>query len=320
MRNGATTYFSPDEIRQLSRSSDLAGVGATLWVWLSTAALLALAAWQPHPLVILFTVIALGGRQMAFAVLMHEGAHGTLARTRWLNDLLGHWLAAAVIVQDMHLYRRHHMKHHRHTGTEADPDLSLAAGFPVTSDSLRRKFLRDATGATGIKTFIGTVMMLGGLAVYDVSGNFRRRDLSGHKRTQLMWAFAKGLYPQFVTNLALLVVLAVSGYAWLYLLWIAAWLTAYQVVLRVRSIAEHAMTDEPDNALRNSRTTLSSWWQRLLWAPMNVNYHIEHHMLPKVPFYNLPTMHALLVERGAHDGQSALATDYRQVLRDAGSR
>jgi fatty acid desaturase len=31
--------------------------------------------------------------------------------------------------------------------------------------------------------------------------------------------------------------------------------------------------------------------------PRSIGYHIEHHWYPSVPFYNLPTLHARLMER-----------------------
>ena len=96
--------------------------------------------------------------------------------------------------------------------------------------------------------------------------------------------------------------LAATGHPWLYLLWAGAWLTTNTLVTRIRSIAEHAMIPEPTDPLRNTRTTLASWWERLLLAPNRVNYHLEHHLLMTVPLYKLPRLHRLLDERGLLDG------------------
>jgi fatty acid desaturase len=32
--------------------------------------------------------------------------------------------------------------------------------------------------------------------------------------------------------------------------------------------------------------------------PHEVNYHIEHHLYPSIPFYNLPHCHRALTEQG----------------------
>jgi fatty acid desaturase len=52
---------------------------------------------------------------------------------------------------DVGRYRRHHLQHHAHTGTERDPDLGLALARPMTPRSLRRKIVRDLVAATGAK-------------------------------------------------------------------------------------------------------------------------------------------------------------------------
>jgi hypothetical protein len=69
--------------------------------------------------------------------------------------------------------------------------------------------------------------------------------------------------------------------------------------MRIRSIAEHAMIPDPADEMKNTRTTVARWWERLLIAPNCVNFHLEHHLLPTVPHYNLRRMHRMLRERGA---------------------
>jgi fatty acid desaturase len=91
------------------------------------------------------------------------------------------------------------------------------------------------------------------------------------------------------------------------------------VVLRIRSIAEHACITDAKNALRNTRTTLTSWWMRFLMAPHHVNYHLEHHLFMMVPHYNLPRAHRLLMAAGALD-DAEVVHGYREVLRMATSK
>src|SRR5207247_10789821 len=127
-----------------------------------------------------------------------------------------------------------------------------------------------------------------------------RRDL-GLSRGRVKRNFDAGLDALggvVVTNGVLLAVLALAGHPALYLLWVGAWLTTYSLAMRLRSIAEHGMVPDPADPLRNTRTTLARWWERLLLAPNRVNYHLEHHLVMAVPHYNLPRMHRLLRVRG----------------------
>src|SRR5262249_15086676 len=110
-----------------------------------------------------------------------------------------------------------------------------------------------------------------------------------------------------------------AGHPLLYLLWIVAWLTSYSLVMRIRSIAEHAMIPDPESDLGNTRTTVARWWERLFLAPNRVNYHLEHHLLMTVPHYTLPRMHRLMRERGLLD-RACVERGYWKVLARACSR
>jgi fatty acid desaturase len=39
-----------------------------------------------------------------------------------------------------------------------------------------------------------------------------------------------------------------------------------------------------------------------MYCPHHVNYHIEHHLYPAVPHYNLPRLHAALEQHGILEG------------------
>jgi fatty acid desaturase len=52
------------------------------------------------------------------------------------------------------------------------------------------------------------------------------------------------------------------------------------------------------SALSNTRTTKAGWIARALVAPINVNFHREHHLMASVPYFKLPKMHQILREKG----------------------
>jgi fatty acid desaturase len=268
--------------------------------WGLVAASFALVAVWPNPLTVLVALVVIGARQLGLAVLMHEASHRTLFRSRPLNDWAGSWLCAYPIWSDLHAYRGYHLRHHAKTGTAEDPDLGLVTPFPVTRASLRRKVWRDLSGRTGLK-----------FARAAFARTFRRWHQDPAARRA-----ARGV---LVTNALLLAVLAAAGHAELWLLWAGAWLTTNTLVTRIRSIAEHALTPDAADPLRNTRTTLARWWERLLLAPNRVNYHLEHHLLMTVPHYRLPRMHALLRERGVLE-RACVERGYLGVLRRAASK
>jgi fatty acid desaturase len=312
----AADVLTREEIKAFTRTSDIAGLRAVIFTWGVIAASFVLLARLPHPAVFVTVVVVLGGRQLALAVMMHEAAHGTLFRTRFFNDAIVDALCARPVWTDVARYRKHHLAHHAHTGTERDPDLGLATPFPVTRASLVRKLLRDVVGISGIKRVIGLIAMDLELVTYDVGAGPKRlpwRSLRHHLR-----AGARNLLPPAIANGVLFGILAVLGYAWIFSAWAVAFLTTYGLFLRVRSIAEHAGLGGP-NPFTNTRTTHASLLARLTVSPLNVGYHLEHHLLPTVPYYRLPAMHRVLLDRDAVP-EASLAPSYVAVLAQLGNK
>ena len=86
------------------------------------------------------------------------------------------------------------------------------------------------------------------------------------------------------------------AHAWLYflLLWVVPFMTAFMFINRVRSLAEHYGV-EMEHELNATRHVTATWWEKLIFSPCNVNYHLEHHLFPSVPFFNLPKLHQRLM-------------------------
>ncbi len=305
-----------EEIRELLRTNNWRGWLSIVLDWTLVAASMALVAVWPNLLTVLAAIAVIGARQLGFAVMMHEAAHHTLFANRKVNDWAGNWLCAYPIWADLRPYRRYHLQHHAKNWTDDDPDLGLATKFPVTSASMRRKVWRDLSGQVGWKR-VKAVLRRDLRNAYTKSR--RDTEVSFGKTAEAGTAGWKNLRGVAVTNALLLGSLALLGRPELYLLWLAAWFSSYSLVTRIRSIAEHNMVPDSGDELRNTRTTLTRWWERLLIAPNRVNYHLEHHLLMTVPFYNLPRMHRLLRERGALE-DALVDTGYAGVLRQAGSK
>ena len=56
-----------------------------------------------------------------------------------------------------------------------------------------------------------------------------------------------------------------------------------------------------------------NWMERRLFAPFLFNYHCSHHLFMSVPHYNLPKLHALLLET-EHKGHHIVEGGYIQAL------
>jgi fatty acid desaturase len=297
-RRKLSDIFSKEEIARLTARSDSMGWRALLFTWgvigLSFAAL---ARW-PHPLTWLLALVVLGGRQLSLAIMMHDAAHGTLFKTRWLNDVLADYACGSAVGIDIRRYRQHHLVHHSKTGTEADTDRSLSAPFPATRASLARKFLRDLSGISGLKREYGLLLMHAGVLRWTVASEVVRLPRQGRRWRDYLAEGARNMCKPLALQLLLLGVLWAAGHPALYLAWLGAYLTTYSLFMRIRSMAEHACTEDNTDMLRNTRSTRAGLLARATVAPLRVNHHIEHHLMPAVPYFQLPAMHRMLRERG----------------------
>jgi fatty acid desaturase len=285
----ARSVLSDAELNAVQRRSDGLAFLSLAVTWGIIAGTCAVVALVPRWWTILIAVWLIGARQMGLAVLMHECAHRSFFKTSSFNQTIGNWLIAAPMNVPMALYREVHLRHHRHGGTDRDPDLDLVRGYPARATSLARKFFRDAVGMTGIKDVIGQILR------FDL-----KRD-----------------YRFLVVHAVLIGGLAAAGVAWIYALWWIAYVTVYQIVLRLRLMGEHGTAQDRQNRDPRIHTTTvrAGPLQRLLIAPHGVAYHLEHHLLPSTPIYRLGALHRLLVQRHFFDGVDCLRAHYIDIIR-----
>lgn len=311
----ASLYLSEEEQKELLTRRDLRGLWEVLKSWGIIVITFTVVFQWPNVFTVIIALFVLGGRQLGISVLMHDSSHKSLFRSSGLNDFFGKWFGGYPLWTDMLRYRPYHVRHHVHTGLDEDPDTNLTKGFPAGKKSLSRKIFRDLSGLTGVKTFTALMMMHLGYLEFDQGNNPQSIDQSKRSWAEFFRTAYKNLIGPLVANIILFLVLSIFS-PFLYLLWVGAYLTAFQFSTRVRSIAEHSMVNHPKDPYENTRTTYANVFERMIFAPHNVNYHAEHHMLMGVPCYNLPRMHDLIKAKGFFE-RGTLANGYWEILNQA---
>lgn len=248
-------------------------IGINLSIWLSEL-------YWNFPLYIL-VVFWIGTRQHALAILMHEAAHYRIATNKKLNDVIGECLLAWPLTITLFGYRKTHAAHHRHLNTENDPDW--------TQDSQRSEFKFPKTLREIMQ--IALKYCIGFYAVKEMT------NVSGYNERVPLHITLPRFFVYFMV-----VASSIYFHFWwgLILYWIVPLMTSLLLLLYVRAVADHHAGLANDHIFNKTRTTVVTWWESLLIAPHNVNFHIEHHMFPGVPFYKLPKLHALLLDMPAY--------------------
>lgn len=296
--------LSPTVIRKLSVLNPWVSGSHILLEYIYIFAAIILVSIYWHPALYVVAVMWIGARQHALAILLHEGSHYRIFKRKKVNDFVGEAFFAFPLFVTMRGYRLSHMAHHRNMNTEFDPDWVSKETpeweFPKTRAAL---FLILAKLALGLNiVWMLKLIFTGGRP----STESAKTKITTHKFV----AARIGYY------VALISMLTYFGWWMEFLLfWIVPMFTWLQVILRIRSIAEHFGLDY-DHTFTNARTTYPSTFDRMFIASKNVWYHLDHHLYPSVPFYNLPELHDELNKLPSFKEKAHITKSYLGVLKE----
>ncbi len=207
----------------------------------------------------------------------HEAVHGTLSSNRHLNHALGA-ICAWPVLQNFAAYRVLHLEHHNHLGEPGDPDHydNYTQWTPMLWAMHWGRLI------IGYPAYITAIPVLG------------FRHAKGWDRFWIL----------FETSCAVLLVLAAILSPIPRLLLIHAWLIPMlfiNTLVNIRGMSQHTLLEHHSDEIRGTRSILTG--RLIAFFMCNENYHLEHHLYPRVPWYNLPRLHqemrADLVARGA---------------------
>ncbi len=205
----------------------------------------------------------------AFVLLLHEGMHGVLFRSRRANRWASVALGAPALIS-FTAYRVMHTRHHDHLGTEDDPD-----------------DYHNYTGRRGVVWALHYVRLTVGCYLYLLAIPFLavRHGSPAERRAIAME------YALLGTGYALL--FALVPFAVLAAVWLVP-LVLVSLMVQVRGFAQHGITDAHDPFLASRSIEAHPVVAFFL---LNENYHLEHHLFPEVPSYHLPALHRAIWDR-----------------------
>ena len=292
-------FIAPKELKRLSQLTPWRTAFAIAFDWAVIAASIAVIEWTGSWLVWLLALPVIAGRMHAFGALMHDFAHYRFIPNKKVSDWVGDIFLAWPIGATVEGYRRNHLAHHNYTNTGRDPDWVVKLGTREYTFPQEMRF--------AILHFLG--YFIGASSWRDIqlaAGRMQAEDMTG-------WGYklARGGY-----YLAIGVIVLWAGVWREYLLyWVVPYLTLFFLFLYVRSVAEHfGETMEPLNELQGTRTVEPHFWERWFFCPHNMNYHLDHHLYPSVPFYNLPELNAALLRESRFTDHAHLTRGYATGL------
>ncbi len=244
----------------------LAGLAVTLWVtghpWLS------LPFWLAYG--VLFG--------SASDSRWHETQHGTAFKTAWMNNWV-YQIACFMIVRNPHSWRWSHARHHTDTYIVGrDPEIAIMRPPALFKLLLSVFGINDAWN--------GWKLML-----LNAAGRLHPEEATYIPDSEKDKVFHVARVWTAIYAATILAALAFQSVVPLLLIGgprlYGAWHHVMTGLLQHGGLADNVI----DHRL-NSRTVYMNPVSRFIY--WNMNYHVEHHMFPMVPYYNLPRLHEVI--------------------------
>ncbi|MEY4223704.1 MAG: hypothetical protein RIS33_638 [Actinomycetota bacterium] len=208
----------------------------------------------------------------------HECGHRTAFRTRWANDVV-YQIASFMDVREPVSWRWSHHRHHADT-IIVGRDPEIAYQRPVRFWKIAADMFGILSTWAEFKKYAANVFgrLTASEADYVPAREAARAIFWGRVHAAI-WIATAALSVATTSLLPLMLV----GLPSLYGRWLLVVFGTTQHAGLAEDVLDHRL---------NTRTVYMNPVLRFLY--LNMNYHLEHHMFPSVPYHNLPRLHRLI--------------------------
>ena len=208
----------------------------------------------------------------------HEGGHGTAFRTQWKNQLI-YQISSFMLMRNPVTWRWSHARHHTDT-IIVGRDAEIAVMRPPD-------LLRVVLNFFGIIDVWHSLIALGRNALGTITPD-EASFIPESEQPRAIFAarIHMGIYAATVAT-----ALAMGSWLPLMLIGLPRLYGCWHMVMC--GLLQHGgLADNVTDHRLNSRTVYMNPISRYIY--WNMNYHVEHHMFPMVPYYALPRLHELI--------------------------
>jgi fatty acid desaturase len=235
------------------------------WLWISVSP------WLAAPVLLLYGLFYASAGDSRW----HETGHGTAFKTRWMDTAV-YEIASFFMMREPTVWRWNHTRHHTDTIIVGlDPE--IAAMRPARLARILLNFFGLVDVPMSFKLMV--MHAFGRLTIDEADVVPAQEQPKVYRKARIWLAiYAAVLVLALVTG-SIVPILLVGGPR------------IYATFMHlVYGLTQHAGMGENvlDHRL-NTRTIKMCWFNRFLY--WNMNYHVEHHMFPMVPFHRLPELH-----------------------------
>ena len=250
--------------------------------------------WWSVPFFICYAVLYGGSTDSRW----HECGHGTAFKTRWMNQVI-YQMACFMIMREPTVWRWSHARHHTDTIIVGrDPEI----GFMRPAKILR--FIGNYVSFPGIPKTIGRIL-------YHTTGQLTAEEKTFIPESE--WPKVVAVARIWTVIHLIPIALALYFRTWLPVLLVGPLPAMYGSWLEtIFGTTQHAglAEDVLDHRLNSRTVYMNPVFRFIYW---NMNYHVEHHMFPMVPYHRLPELHEIM-KSDTPKPYSSLFDAYREII------
>ena len=227
----------------------------------------------------------------------HECGHGTAFKTRWMNDALYH-IASFMILREPTVWRWSHTRHHTDT-IIVGRDPEIAVPRPPNLAVLLLNFF----------AIPNTIVALRKLCLH-ATGRLNAEEMTYIPAMEQGKVF--GIARLYLVLFALVAAASIAMSSLLPAMLVGlpslygAWLGHFFGLTQHAGLAEDVL----DHRLNTRTVYMNPVFRFMYW---NMNYHVEHHMFPMVPYHALPELH-LAIKSQCPPPYQGCWTAYREII------
>jgi Na+-transporting NADH:ubiquinone oxidoreductase subunit F len=227
----------------------------------------------------------------------HEAGHGTAFKTDWMNNTL-YEIASFMVMRESTVWRWSHNRHHSDTIIVGrDPEISVP--LPPDGKAIVMKFFNLRVYASYFRSVL--MHCAGRMSAEDKTFIPETEFPKIYRAARIYLAIYCAVIALAIFQRSILPLMLV-GLANLF----GTWLMPIYSLTQHTGLAENVL----DHRL-NCRTVYMNPVHRYLY--WNMNYHVEHHMYPLVPYHALPRLHAA-VKDDCPPPYASLMAAWREIV------
>ncbi len=227
----------------------------------------------------------------------HEAGHGTAFRTDWMNVAL-YEIASFMVMRESTVWRWSHTRHHSDTIIVGrDPEIAV----PRPPDIMA--MVLTFVGMKGYPRYFQHIFLHAiGRNTEDERTYIPASEFPKiYAKARVYLAIYLGVIATAVVAGSILPLMLVGGVHIF-----GSWLMMIYGLTQHAGLAENVL----DHRLNCRTVTMNGLNRFLYW---NMNYHVEHHMFPLVPYHALPELHEL-VKDDCPDPYPSLLNAWREII------